>query len=172
MINSEKESKFINYYTTIFPYREIFKTIDISKKKELAFGLQGTTFMRYETFDTPEEFYNRIKTVNPYRIDVGATYKERPKKTTKNEFVGKELVFDIDLTDYERTCCVDKNVCENCYEIIKCTIEIFDYVLKEEFGFKSYGFVFSGRRGLHCWVFGHDELDTETRSGIFRFFNV
>lgn len=169
-IEDSKQSVFVNYYHNIFPYRDIFEVLNISKRKELAFGKDEKTFMRYETFDTPELFYSRICQVTPYRIDVGATYKDRPNKGLKNEFVGKELVFDIDLTDYERKCCTGKQICENCYDIIKCAVEVMDFILSNEFGFTQYGFVFSGRRGVHCWVLGEDDLNPEMRSSIFRYF--
>ena len=53
-----------------------------------------------------------IKKMNPYKIDIGAVFTGKPKdhkKIKASEFkpLERELVFDIDMTDYDeiRTCC-------------------------------------------------------------------
>ena len=170
IIESSQEAKFKKYYTEIFPYKDLFNILKITNKKEISFCREGTSYIRYETFDTPDEFYRRICQINPFRIDVGANYKERPTKIANNIIESKELSFDVDLTDYDRSCCQDKKVCKKCYELIKCAVEMLNYILREEFGLNNVGFVFSGRRGVHCWVFGEDDLDGEIRSNIYKYF--
>ncbi|ORD93150.1 PRI1, partial [Enterospora canceri] len=171
-LENDKDAVFKKYYTTIFPYNEIFRVLNINENKELAFGKDSGTFIRYETFCNANDFYRRICQVIPYRIDVGSTFKNRPTKYDQNILVSRQLVFDIDLTDYDRKCCKEKKICAKCYDLIKCAIEVLSHILKKEFGFDQFGFVFSGRRGVHCWVFGEDDLDAQVRTNIFKYFDI
>ena len=172
IINDEKEAILKQYYSKIFPYKTLFDIFSINSFRELSFGKDDTTFIRYETFNTCNEFKDKILSLNPHRIDIGAVYDNKPSKTGNNNAIRKELVFDMDLTDYDRNCCKEKTMCEQCYELIKCGIEILDYIFKEEFGFLNYGFVFSGRRGIHCWVFNENDLTEQVRMDIIKYLDI
>lgn len=169
-ISSENELKL--YYKKIFPAELIFKILDINARREVSFFTQSGNYIRYLTFDSVDAFREKLEHTNPMKMDLGPTYDIPPSKSNGAVPVSRELVFDIDLTDYPRDCCKEKTVCEKCYEKIKCAVKILDYILSNEFGFKKYGFVFSGRRGVHCWVLEMKDMSKNVRNDIYKYFKI
>ena len=117
----------------------------------------------------------------------------------------RELIFDIDLTDYDdvRTCCrrgyasgrrcsrtragvvacvyplepfsppsvpacSGGGICGKCWAYMAVAVRLLDMSLRADFGFQSILFVYSGRRGVHCWVCdeGARALTNDARSAI------
>lgn len=98
--------------------------------------------------------------MNPSRFEIGPVYSTNPRdrktlrKASLFKPVSKELVFDIDLTDYDdiRTCCNKANICQKCWAFVTMAIKVIDTALRDDFGFEHILWVYSGRRGAHAWV--------------------
>lgn len=114
----------------------------------------------------------------PVKIDAGAVYNINPKlhKAYPNNFIPqqRELVFDVDISDYNdvRTCCQESNICQKCWPLMSIGARVLNKILTKDFGFKHLLFVFSGRRGFHCWVCDREArfLPPEARRAIADYF--
>ncbi|KAF9898842.1 hypothetical protein BX616_003549 [Lobosporangium transversale] len=156
------------FYRHFFPAKPYFQWLNYSNSpipsknfmnREFSFFLMDETFMRYQSFKSLDELKQELTRLCPTRIDLGAVYNIRPKdknmvRSGALTAVSKELVFDIDMTDYDeiRTCCSGGDVCTKCWEFMTVAMKIIDTALREDFGFKHLLWVYSGRRGVHCWV--------------------
>ncbi|QWU88896.1 hypothetical protein CA3LBN_003204 [Candidozyma haemuli] len=176
------------YYERILPFRHIFQWLNHSPKpskdftmREFAYEYRSGAYQRYNSFNSPEEFKKSVVAANPTRFEVGAVYAVNPKER-KNlpksamKPLSKELVFDIDLTDYDeiRTCCSGTAICTKCWKFIKVASQVLTHSLKEDFGFDHFVWVFSGRRGAHCWVSDAKArtLDESARKSIVEYLDV
>ena len=98
------------------------------------------------------------------------------------------------MTDYDeiRTCCSDKKICKRCWGYIAAAVKVLDSALRgkspltppcqaedhililDTFGFKHLLWVYSGRRGIHCWISDPAALDLndEQRRALVTFMEV
>lgn len=160
------------YYAEIFPAEEMFRVFNIGSSREISFYSQQSAYIRYLSFDDAGSLRQKLVQMLPKKVDIGAVFSQRPSKAPGPFPVYRELVFDIDLTDYPRSCCEGKRVCGQCYEKIKCAVRLLDYSLREELGFRNIGFVFSGRRGVHCWVLDDADFNSTVRNDVYKFYQA
>ncbi|KAK2739418.1 hypothetical protein FQN55_009491 [Onygenales sp. PD_40] len=155
------------FYLRLFPFKYLFQWLNHGVKptpdfgnREFAFTLQNEAYLRYQSYPTAELLRKDILRLNPSRFEIGPVYSTNPRdrkalpKTSLFKPVSKELVFDIDLTDYDeiRTCCTAANICEKCWTFVTMAIKVIDAALRDDFGFEHILWVYSGRRGAHAWV--------------------
>ncbi|VDK70125.1 unnamed protein product [Onchocerca ochengi] len=152
------------YYRRLFPSELLCRWLTYGEDlpvsfqmREIAFIFEDDRHVRYRSFEDSVEFEKELCKANPQKIDIGAVYNYKPKDYKKfADFrpVERELIFDIDLTDYDdiRTCCSEAKVCKKCWRWISVAVGVLNHLLKKHFGFKHCLWVFSGRRGIHCWI--------------------
>ncbi|ORZ22608.1 hypothetical protein BCR42DRAFT_459147 [Absidia repens] len=190
MVSEDSDPVFLLrlFYQRFFPYKLYHSWlsygINTSKNfthREFSFTLTNDIYLRYNSFADMDALKKEIERLQPIKIDIGAVYSVRPKdKKTVNEKafrpLEKELVFDIDMTDYDeiRTCCSGGDICHDCWEFMTISIKVIDACLRDDFGFEHLLWVYSGRRGVHCWV--SDErarkLDNDSRKSIVNYLEV
>ncbi|EAS34510.3 DNA primase small subunit [Coccidioides immitis RS] len=155
------------FYQRLFPFKYLFQWLNHGIKpsvdfgnREFAFTLQNDAYLRYQSYPTAEGLRKDILRLNPSRFEIGPVYSTNPRdrkslrKSSAFRPVSKELVFDIDLTDYDdiRTCCEKANICPKCWAFVTMAIKVIDRALRDDFGFEHILWVYSGRRGAHAWV--------------------
>jgi len=187
-------------YTTslgrLFPYEAMFRWLsygndpnsesglgdkDFFSHCEWSFTIEDDIYIRYQSFRDQNEMMAMIQKRQPHKIDIGAVFSACPKDhtTIKPELfttVERELVFDIDMTDYDdiRTCCTGAEICMRCWPYMTMAVKVVDKALRDDFDFKHILWVYSGRRGVHCWVCDPSahNLTNEARTAVVDYLSV
>ncbi|KAG8513974.1 Nascent polypeptide-associated complex subunit alpha, muscle-specific form, partial [Galemys pyrenaicus] len=184
------------YYRRLFPYAQYYRWLNYGgvvknyfQHREFSFTLKDDIYIRYQSFNNQSDLEKEMQKMNPYKIDIGAVYSHRPNqhntvKLGAFQAQEKELVFDIDMTDYDdvRRCCNSADICSKCWTLMTMAMRIIDRALKGkyqhslngDFGFKHCLWVYSGRRGVHCWVCDESvrKLSSAVRSGIVEYLSL
>ncbi|KAG9444245.1 hypothetical protein H6P81_015585 [Aristolochia fimbriata] len=185
------------YYGKLFPHAEIFKWMSYGNdgkhlacdqsyfgRREFSFTLDNDVYLRFLSFNSLTDLEKAIKEKCPFKIDIGPVYSVDPAKRhayaqgANNVFkpVERELVFDIDMSDYDdvRYCCTGADVCLDCWPLMTIAIKVMDTALRDDFGFNHILWVYSGRRGVHCWVCDGRarRLTNEQRTSVVEYFRV
>jgi len=184
------------YYDRLFPFLQMFRWLsyrndpkssdrnvekDFFLRREFTFVLEGDVFCRYICFRDVSEFRQQVLSRMPIRMEIGAVFSHPPKNhntVIKEAYkpLERELVFDIDMDDYDdiRTCCSGAKICSKCWTFMKAAITTIRRTLEQDFGFKHFVFVYSGRRGVHCWVCDKAarKLSNEHRSAVAEYLTL
>jgi DNA primase small subunit len=162
---------------------------NLFSRREFSFTIEPTPgeeiYIRYQSFETESEFAAAVNKRRPTKIDIGAVFTFSPKdhlalqgsSTRKFTTEQRELVFDVDLTDYDgvRKCgCSQANICSKCWKMMTMAMKVMDAGLREDFGFENIAWIYSGRRGVHAWVCDETArtLSNEGRSAVATYFQV
>lgn len=171
------------FYQRLFPFRPLFQWLNHAaspqpdfQNREFAFVLPNDAYIRYQSFASADLFRKQCLQMTPTRFEIGPQYSMNPRerKTMRSASsfrpVMKELVFDIDMTDYDpiRTCCSGASICHKCWRFIVMAVKVVDGALREDFGFQHILWVYSGRRGAHAWISDKRarEMDDAKRKSI------
>ena len=94
-------------------FKHIFNWLNHSPKpsrdminREFAMAFRSGAYKRYNSFNSVQDFKAQIEKANPDRFEIGAIYNKPPRERDtllKSELkaLEKELVFDIDMDDYD-----------------------------------------------------------------------
>ncbi|XP_072943475.1 DNA primase small subunit [Epargyreus clarus] len=180
MVNYDEKTlsdKLPVYYARFFPHKEFCRWLTCGNSpqplanRELSFTLADDVYIRFLSISNRQEFLTLLQQKKPFKLDIGAVYNTKPSVGRHDAVVlARELVFDIDLTDYDevRTCCQEAKVCDKCWKFMVIACEILQIALRDDFGFQNILWVFSGRRGIHCWVSDYEArtLDSPGRAAV------
>jgi DNA primase small subunit len=182
-----------SYYANIFPTKTLFQWLNYgndgkharcdrayAQNREFCFTLQGDIFVRYNSYADFDSLRKDLRTKVPGKIDIGPVFNYNPKNrlmySANFKPVERELVMDIDMTDYDdvRTCCDAANICPKCWPLMNCAMKVLDEGMRDDFGFEHILWVYSGRRGIHAWVCDERarKLSDEERSAVAEYFSV
>lgn len=167
------------YYKEHFPAKELFALFSGGLQREWSMKTEEC-FYRYKSYESSDAFRKDLVRLVPNKLDVGGIY-HHEKDMKESSVEKKELVFDVDINDYEdvRTLCGCKNqptICPGCWPLMTAAVQVVHSSLIEDFGFdpRRIRWVYSGRRGVHCWV--HDEramkLSGHARSDIVDYLSI
>ncbi|KAJ0568416.1 putative DNA primase, small subunit [Helianthus annuus] len=159
------------YYGWLFPHADMSKWMSYGNdgkhpacdqsyfgRREYSFTLENDIYMRFQSYKSASELEKAIKITVHSKLILPAK-RHAYSQSGDNIFtpVEKELVFDIDISDYDdvRYCCSGADVCLG--------MLASDGPLQ-----------LNGRRGVHCWVCDTKarRLNNEQRSAIAEYFRV
>lgn len=108
----------------------------IFSNREFSFTLKDDVYIRYLSFDKQIDLETELCAKNPFKIDIGPVMNAPPKHQRAKKMlpVQRELIFDIDMTDYDdvRTCCSGAEVCVKCWKFMVVACQVVDAALRGE----------------------------------------
>ncbi|CAD7954835.1 unnamed protein product [Amoebophrya sp. A120] len=172
------------YYDRHFPFDDLVTWMggaEKNRKREITFQLPPEIYIRFNSYSDATAWKTAVMKNKPDRMEIGPVYSHEPRTKDgihKDMFypTERELIFDIDMDDYDevRTCCTGAKLCHKCWTFLKAAMILLRNILIEDFGFEHFMFVYSGRRGVHCWVSDESamKLTNDQRSAIIEYINL
>lgn len=151
------------FYKNVFTLENYGRMLGYTdfNKREFGFLLRNGKFLRNISFEEPRFLLKFIERIVPQAIYIGAVYELAPSKEnliTRIPWGSRELVFDLDINDYDSIrkeqcgCQGKEQFCWTCWTCLTEGAIFIQHTLEEDFGFQYLQWLFSGCRGLHCWV--------------------
>ena len=159
----------LRYYDRIFPaglmcrwlaygsqYEESAAS-HLLPRREFSFTTGDDIYIRYLSYEDAAALKKDLVAKLPHKIDIGAVFSAAPrdhKKFKLFEPQQREFIIDIDLTDYDFLDVDVKRLetCDRCWPLMALALRVLTTALREDFGFEHLLWVYSGRRGIHCWA--------------------
>eukprot|EP00178_Gracilaria_changii_P013564 TRINITY_DN3829_c0_g2_i2.p1 TRINITY_DN3829_c0_g2~~TRINITY_DN3829_c0_g2_i2.p1 ORF type:complete len:461 (+),score=143.77 TRINITY_DN3829_c0_g2_i2:458-1840(+) len=176
------------YYARLFPIELFTRWLSLGcaqklSHREISFTLVGDIYIRWKSFGDQQQLLKELTTTAPVKIDIGAVYNHEPAQRHARQLPlsaeQKELVFDIDMTDYEHVvahaptahAASPTQLCDHNWHYMALAARVIDDTLRQDFGFRNILWVYSGRRGIHCWVGDQRarQLSNEQRAALVEY---
>jgi len=170
------------FYIHVFPADLIYKWLSYGsmrtfENREVSYSA-GEFYRRFLSFSSADALRQELVRVIPEKVDYGAIFSVpcSKKALTNLEAQQRELIFDIDATDYDnvRFCCSEKDICVNCWTFMSTAVHVLSDIIENDLGYSKYFWVYSGRRGIHCWVCdeGARKLKDSDRNALVGYISV
>ena len=126
-------------------------------RREFSFTTGDDVYIRYLSYEDHVALRKDLVSKLPHKIDIGAVFSAAPRDHKKFKIFEphqREFIIDIDLTDYDFLDVDVKRLetCDRCWPLMALALRVLSRALREDFGFELQMWVYSGRRGIHCWV--------------------
>ena len=176
----------VQFYRDHYPWQALVAFLtrhgDALSKRE--FAVEGDYYRRYVVAKDADELKREVLAMRGLAsFHIGPVYNERVVRSAAQAYmhswpVRRELVFDLDLTDYDFLELetpegdVDADACDKAWCVCAVGIFILQRLLKNAFGFQEFVVVYSGRRGAHLYVCDDKAmgLPDDVRAAITDFF--
>lgn len=171
------------YYELYFPAEAVFDfcTLHHSERpenREIAVTSANGIWRRYNSVRNATELRKlAIRSGVGATLHLGPAYSDAAHRarTPGVKAVGKQLPFDLDLTDiaFLNVPKSDQDSNDRFVRLIFGQVYVLRAILKEVFGFEHFLPVYSGRRGVHLWVLDKraHTLTNDARSAICQMIN-
>jgi DNA primase small subunit len=175
----------MSYYGTQFPADEVFKFCTLHhshrpENREIAVTNAAGFWTRYNSVLNPKELRTLLLKRGPAAtLHLGPHYHGAADRARGREIKGKQLPFDLDLTDvpflggFDGISRTDQTSNDRFVRLVFGQAHVLRAILHEVFGFEHFLPVYSGRRGVHLWVLDEraDALTDEARKAICAMIN-